>query len=271
MSSSDDELRFDRASVAASRDFRQLQRNKRYVAELSTDVWIKFIFADSVNELVLCRAKNRIVIPNDQGFLRLWGNGSKKSQNATNVSLSSSSQQDGGNDNRDAVNQEAIKSEGSAPDVTTSDNQGQIKGSFLPGTLYGCNSTDLSIAQTHDDLYTAHRDAYDANETPFTSNGFISPPDPVHSAFGAEWREALRELSAASRDLDDARDDFSRCNASRKERILNAINETREECRTLVKVMLFDMVSILVFDMFFILVFEKSIDPCSVCSRSCTH
>ena len=121
------------------------------------------------------------------------------------------------------------------------DNQEHAKGSLLPATLYGCNSTDLSIAQTQDDLYAAHREAYNTNETPFTSNGFLSPPDPFRSAFGEAWREALRELSAASRDLDDARDDFSRSSASRKERILNAINETREECHNLGKVISFDI------------------------------
>ncbi len=173
------------------------------------------------------------MIPNDQGFLRLWGNGSKKAQNSTHVSLSNSLHQNGDIDHSDAVNQGAVQF---APDAMTNDGQENKKDSYLPGTLYGCNSTDLSIAQTRDDLYAAHRDSYDTNETPFTSNGFVSPPDPFRSAFGEAWREALRELSAASRDLDDARDDFSRSSASRKERILDAINETREECHALAKV-----------------------------------
>ena len=176
------------------------------------------------------------MIPNDQGFLRLWGNGSKKTQNSTITSPSNSAHQQGAIDNSDAVDQDKVKS---VPGATTIDNQEHTKGSLLPATLHGCNSTDLSIAQTQDDLYAAHRDAYE-NETTFTSHGFLSPPDPFRSAFGEAWRESLRELSAASRDLDDARDDFSRSSASRKERILNAINETREECHTLTKVMKFD-------------------------------
>ena len=214
------------------------------------------------------RLKNRIVLAKDQGFQRLWGNGSKSSQSQM---INSSSARSPQVTEKDEIKSQAVDdaskaikgaaqpeklgtSQTSQHNVrfseedkhkvlmnTASDTAAiEARGNPKEGPFDGGNSTFLSIAPTHDDLrgltptdaYSAHHHAYSSNEL----YGIESPADRVLPTFYAEWRQALRELNAASTALDESRQDFSRFNRCRQQRILNAINITREERRAVSKV-----------------------------------
>jgi hypothetical protein len=273
MSSSEDELRFDRASVAASRDFRLSQRNRRYDLErFNFMIHMTGLLYDSYDFVFLMfRMKNRIVLANDQGFQRLWGNGSKKVQAPVTKSPSMKSQQAVGNEDKtsnehgSSNSQSVEKAQNSLPNESnggshthtssvqfaeetrqalvacSSDTAGSgTRGNPKDGNLDGCNSTLLSIAPTHDDLrglsptdiHAAHHNTYNSSD-PYSLE---SPAFTTLPIFYTEWRQALLELSTASTALDEARQDFSRFNHCRQKRILNALQITREERHALAKV-----------------------------------
>ena len=228
------------------------------------------------------RLKNRIILAKDQGFQRLWGNGTRKqsdsggnksafklpksidqkskSQNLSETSIPTTAPSDQNHMLlKEELNPSNVSNKAPPSSHTTvrfAANGGKLDAVETPPSgasecfhpihsvvLDGCNSTALSIAPTHDDLrgqtpaenYTVHRDD---SVYSYASNGFVSPADPTQSTFTAEWRQALRELSAASIALDEARQDLSSYNRAKQQRILNALKISREEHLALAKVMM---------------------------------